>query len=147
MPGEVRSEPIVILTDAPTADENHAIGSGLARFNEQQSGLRGGRPLAVIVRDPETRQPVGGLTGRTSLGVLFIDLFFLPDDLPGHGLGSRLLQLAEEEARERGCISALLYTINFQAPDFYKRHGYQVLGVVPCLPPGTSRIFMTKPLA
>ena len=147
MPGEVRSEPIVILTDAPTADENHAIGSGLARFNEQQSGLRGGRPLAVIVRDPETRQPVGGLTGRTSLGVLFIDLFSLPDDLRGHGLGSRLLQLAEEEARERGCISALLYTINFQAPDFYKRHGYQVLGVVPCLPAGTSRIFMTKPLA
>src|SRR5262245_46020509 len=96
MPGEVRLEPIVALTDAPTADENHAISSGLARFNEQQSGLRGGRPLAVIVRDPETRQPVGGLTGRTSLGVLFIDRFFLPDALRGHGLGSRLLQLAEK---------------------------------------------------
>ena len=41
MPGEVRLEPVVALTDAPTADENHAIGSGLARFNEQQSGLRG----------------------------------------------------------------------------------------------------------
>ena len=147
MPGEVRLEPIVALTDAPTADENHAIGAGLARFNEQQSGLRGGRPLAVVVRDPQTKQPVGGLTGRTSLGVLFIDLFFLPDDLRGHGLGSRLLQLAEDEARQRGCISAVLYTINFQAPDFYERHGYQVLGIVPCLPPGTSRIFMMKPLA
>jgi hypothetical protein len=40
MPGEVRLEPIVALTDAPTADENQAIGSGLARFNEQPSGLR-----------------------------------------------------------------------------------------------------------
>ena len=79
--------------------------------------------------------------------MLFIDLFFLPDHLRSHGLGSRLLRLAEDEARQRGCISALLYTINFQAPNFYKRHGYQVLGVVPCLPAGTSRIFMTKPLA
>jgi GNAT superfamily N-acetyltransferase len=83
MPGEVRLEPIVALTDAPTADENPAIGSG----------------------------PVGGLTGRTSRGVLFIDLFFLPDDLRGYGLGRRLLQLAEEEARQRGCISAVLSTL------------------------------------
>jgi GNAT superfamily N-acetyltransferase len=63
--------------------------------------------------------------GRTSLGLLFIDLFFLPDNLRGGGLGSRLLRLAEEEARRRG---------------------YRVLGTVPCLPTGTSRIFMTKAL-
>jgi hypothetical protein len=49
----------------------------------------------VIVRDSQTKQPVGGLTGWTSLGLLFIDLFFLPDNLRGSGLGSRLLRLAE----------------------------------------------------
>jgi GNAT superfamily N-acetyltransferase len=103
--------------------------------------------LAVVVQDPQTKQPVGGLTGRTSLGLLFIDLFFLPDNLRGDGLGSRLLRLAEDEARQRGCVGAVLYTINFQAPGFYERHGYRVLGTVPCLPPGTSRIFMTKALA
>ncbi len=146
MPGGDRLEPIVELTDAPTAEEEHAIGSGLARFNEQQSGIRDSRPLAVVVRDPQTKQPVGGLTGRTSLGLLFIDLFFLPDNLRGGGLGSRLLRLAEEEARHRGCVSAVLYTINFQAPGFYERHGYRILGTVSCLPPGTSRIFMAKSL-
>src|SRR5882762_3805098 len=118
-----RREPIVNLTDAPTAEEE-----------------------AMVVRDPQPKQPVGGLAGRTSLGLLFIDLFFLPDDLRGGGLGSRLLRLAEDEARQRGCVSAVLYTINFQAPGFYERHGYRILGTVPCLPPGTSRIFMTKPL-
>jgi GNAT superfamily N-acetyltransferase len=147
MPGADRLEAIVTLTDAPTAEEEHAIGSGLARFNEQQSGIRDSRPLAVVVRDPQTKQPVGGLTGRTSLGLLFIDLFFLPDNLRGDGLGSRLLRLAEDEARQRGCVGAVLYTSNFQAPGFYERQGYRVLGTVPCLPPGASRIFMTKPLA
>ena len=141
-----RLEPIVKLTDAPTAEEEHAIGSGLARFNEEQSGIRDSRPLAVVVHDPQTNQPVGGLTGRTSLGLLFIDLFFIPADLRRDGLGSRLLQLAEDEARRRGCVNAVLYTINFQAPGFYERHGYRILGSVPCLPTGTSRIFMTKPL-
>jgi hypothetical protein len=32
------------------------------------------------------------------------------------------------------------------APTAEEQHGYRVLGIVPCLPPGTSRIFMTKPL-
>src|SRR2546428_10461941 len=121
MPGADRLEPIVNLTDAPTAEEEHAVGSGLARFNEQQSGIRDSRPLAVIVRDPETKQPVGGLTGRTSLGLLFIDLFFLPDTLRGDGLGSRLLRLAEDEARRRGRVSAGLYAVRFPAPGFYQR--------------------------
>jgi GNAT superfamily N-acetyltransferase len=146
MPDDDRLQPIVTLTDAPTAEEEHVINSGLARFNEQQSGIMDSRPLAVVVRDPQTKQAVGGLTGRTSLGLLFIDLFFLPDNLRGEGLGSRLLRLAEDEARQRGCVAAVLYTINFQAPGFYERHGYRVLGTVACLPPGTSRIFMTKPL-
>jgi len=38
------------------------------------------------------------------------------------------------------------YTLSFQAPGFYERHGYRVLGTVPCLPPGTGRVFLTKPL-
>jgi GNAT superfamily N-acetyltransferase len=142
-----RLEPLVTVTDAPDPQEEDAIRVGLGRFNEEQTGIKDSRPLAVVVRDPETKQPLGGLTGRTSLGLLFIDLFFLPHDLRGGGLGSRLLRLAEDEARKRGCVSAVLYTINFQAPGFFERHGYRVLGTIDCLPPGTSRIFMTKRLA
>ena len=81
---------------------------------------------------------------KGSLGLLLIDLFFLPDRLRGGGLGSRLLRLAEDEAKRRGCCAAVLYTISFQAPGFYERHGYRVFGTIECRPPGTSRIFMTK---
>ena len=99
------------------------------------------------MRDPRSNLPVGGLTGRTSLGLLFIDLFFLLEELRGGGLGARLLWLAEDEGRRRGCVAAVLYTISFQVPGFYEKNGYRVLGSVACPPPGTSRIFMTKPLA
>jgi hypothetical protein len=64
MPDANRREPIVNLTDAPTAEEEDAIGSELARFNQQKSGIRDSRPLAVVVRDPQTKQPVGGLAGH-----------------------------------------------------------------------------------
>src|SRR6266850_6761692 len=113
MPGADNLEPIVSLTAAPTAEEEHAVGSGLARFNEQQSGISDSRPLAVIVRDPQPKQPVSGLTGRTSLGLLFIDLFFLPDDLRGGGLRSRLVRLAEDQGSAAWLCQRGRYTINF----------------------------------
>jgi GNAT superfamily N-acetyltransferase len=138
--------PIVTVSDAPEPAVEAVIGGGLNRFNEQQSGMTHSRPLAVVVSDPETKQVLGGTIGRTSLGLLFIDLFYLPDELRGAGLGSRILELAEEEGRRRGCRTSVLYTISFQAPGFYARHGYRVFGEIPCDPPGTSRIFMVKAL-
>jgi GNAT superfamily N-acetyltransferase len=143
---EGRRTPRVTVTDAPDARVEAAIGEGLRRYNAEQSGIDDSRPLAVVVSDPGTNEVLGGITGRTSLGLLFIDLVFLPDDLRGDGLGSRILKLAEDEGRRRGCRAAMLYTISFQAPAFYARHGWRVFGEIACDPPGTSRIFMTKSL-
>ena len=139
--------PVVTLTDAPSAAAQAAIEDGLGRYNAEQAGYGDARSLAVLVSDPATQAVVGGLLGRTSLGLLFVDLFFLPDGLRGHRLGSDVMAKAEEEARRRGCRASVLYTISFQAPGFYERHGYRVFGTIPCDPPGTSRIFMVKDLA
>ncbi|MCX5398932.1 GNAT family N-acetyltransferase [Streptomyces sp. NBC_00102] len=135
-----------VLTDAPTPEDVAAISDALERFNIEHTGIADRRPLAVLVRDPETRQVVGGLTGRTSLGLFFLDLFYLPPRLRGSGLGTEILRQAEDEARARGCRTAVLYTITFQAPGFYQKNGWKRLGEVPCDPPGTSRVFMTKEL-
>jgi hypothetical protein len=54
--------------------------------------------------------------------------------------------MAEAEGRRRGCRAAVLYTISFQAPEFYKKHGWHEFGAIACEPPGTSRIFLTKNL-
>lgn len=140
------SMPHIVVTDAPDIADIAVISDGLDRFNIDISSIADRRPLAVLVRDPETDQVLGGLTGRTSLGLLFIDVFFLPEALRGTGLGSQVLQMAEAEGRRRGCRAAVLYTISFQAPEFYKKHGWREFGAIPCDPPGTSRIFLTKEL-
>lgn len=138
--------PEIYVTDAPEPQDAAVISDLLDEFNVQETGADDRRALAVLVRDPRTRKVVGGLTGRTSLGLLFVDLFYLPRELRGSGLGSQILRRAEEEGRSRGCRAAVLYTISFQAPGFYKKHGWQVFGEIPCDPPGTSRVFMTKDL-
>ncbi|TSD86950.1 GNAT family N-acetyltransferase [Mycobacterium sp. KBS0706] len=140
-------DPEIVLTE--TADDrlDALINDGLNAFNDTVIGYSDRRPLSVVVRDPGTGEILGGAKGRTSLGLLFVELFWLPEALRGSGLGSRILRMMEEEGRRRGCRSAVLFTISFQAPDFYRRHGWRVFGDIPCDPPGTSRVFMTKDLA
>ncbi|MEV7601895.1 GNAT family N-acetyltransferase [Kitasatospora sp. NPDC089797] len=140
----VPPRPELVVTDSPTPGQLAPVSTGLDGFNVDRTGIDDRRPLAVLVREPGTDRVLGGLTGRTSLGLFFVDLFFLPPELRGRGLGREVLRRAEQEARERGCRSAVLYTISFQAPGFYLRQGWTTLGEVPCDPPGTSRVFLTK---
>lgn len=137
---------LIVVSDVIEPEVEYVLSAGLSAFNDQMTGINDRQSLAVTVRDPDTHQVLGGITGRTSLGLLFLDLFYLPESLRGSGLGSRLLKAYEDEGRRRGCRSAVLYTLSFQAPQFYEKHGWQRFGEVPCDPPGTNRVFMSKAL-
>ncbi|WP_266157904.1 GNAT family N-acetyltransferase [Dyella silvatica] len=137
----------LVVTKTPSAEIVSQLSGDLDLFNIAMTEIADRTPLAVLAVDAETGKVRGGISGRTSLGMLFIDIFFLPADLRGSGLGSKLLAAAEDEARRRGCKSAALYTMSFQAPGFYTRHGWNIFGEVPCDPPGTRRIFLSKDLS
>ena len=138
--------PRIEISDQPNPDAERILGSGLAAFNEAITGYNDRRLLTVLIKDPDTQQILGGITGKTTLGMAFLDLFHLPDSLRGTGLGSQLLQAFEDEARRRGCAHAVLYTLNFQAPGFYEKHGWVRFGEIPCEPQGNSRVFLSKQL-
>jgi GNAT superfamily N-acetyltransferase len=141
------TNPLLILTDQPTDTDEHVIQSGLADYNAQKTGYRDWSPLAALLRDPDSGETLGGMIGRTSYGLLFIDLVYLPETMRGQDIGGKLLQMMEQEAAQRGCLSAFLFTITYQAPGFYERHGWTEFGRIACDPPGTARIFMTKTLS
>jgi len=128
------------------AQAEQAILEGLNAYNDAITGYSDRQVLNVVVRDRDSQRVLGGAMGRTSLGLLFLDLFYLPAALRGLGLGSQILAQFEEEGRRRGCASAVLYTISFQAPEFYERRGWRRFGDIACSPEGTSRVFMSKTL-
>ena len=140
------SDPILVLTDQPDDADLAVLCAGLDEFNEQAAGVLDRRALAVFVKDPATGRVAGGLSGRTSYGLWFVDYFYLPPRLRGSGIGTELLRQAEKEAIQRGCRAGVLYTINFQAPEFYRRNGWLPFGEVPGESGGISRIFFTKDL-
>lgn len=137
---------MITLTDTPDPRFEGILEAGLAGYNETQTHRRDWRALAVTMRDPNTGELAGGLLGRTSLGLFFLDLFYLPQHLRGAGTGSAMLRMAEAEASRRGCRAATLVTVNFQAPEFYARHGWEEFGRIQSAP-DVARIFMRKTLA
>lgn len=140
------SAPEILVTDTADPVLEAVLGAGLKGFNREATGISDSRPLTIALRDPVSGEILGGASGRSSLGLLFLDLFYLPRALRGGGIGREILRRFEEEGRRRGCRSAVLYTISFQAPGFYERNGWRRFGEIPCDPPGTSRVFMTKTL-
>jgi GNAT superfamily N-acetyltransferase len=140
------TEPLLTLTDHPTDIDEQVIETGLADYNALKAGYRDWRPLAALLKDPDTGETLGGMIGRTSYGLLFIDLVYLPETLRGQDIGGKLLRMMEDEGVSRGCESAFLLTITYQAPGFYARHGWTEFGRIACNPPGTARVFMTKSL-
>jgi GNAT superfamily N-acetyltransferase len=136
---------MITLSDTPDPRLKAVLEDGLAAYNAEHTGRRDYRPLAVSVHDPENGELVGGLLGRTSLGLFFLDLFYLPERMRHGGTGSAMLRMAEVEATRRGCRAATLITVNFQAPEFYARHGWEEFGRIASAP-GVERIFMRKNL-
>jgi hypothetical protein len=73
-----KSEPNIVVTDAPEATDTAVIADGLRAYNTSRAGYDDYRPLAVFVTDPATGKVLGGLYGGSYLGQLRVDRFFLP---------------------------------------------------------------------
>jgi len=121
------------------------VGSGIGAYNRQRAGEQNHQYLCYVLRAPD-EEIVGGVIAATYYGWLYIDLLWVREDLRGQGYGHRLLTLAEDEARQRGATNAYLDTFSFQAPEFYRQHGYRVFGELDDFPPGHQRYFLTKRL-
>ncbi|MFG2603855.1 GNAT family N-acetyltransferase [Streptomyces sp. NPDC048514] len=88
-----------------------------------------------------------GLVGHTWTTWLHVSYLWVDAVHRGTGLGSRLLTEAERIATtDRGCTASRLETWDFQAPGFYRRQGYEVVGTIPDYPPGVTEYILTKQL-
>jgi GNAT superfamily N-acetyltransferase len=141
-----------------TAEPRLSVGDGdphldarlsdeLTRYNVPAADAGPQRELTVQVRDGdgELVDGVSGWTWGTCAGVAML---WVREDARTSGWGSRLLAAAEREAATRGCTQMVLSSFTFQAPDFYRRHGYVETGRTEGLPvDGMADVHFRKTLA
>jgi GNAT superfamily N-acetyltransferase len=135
----------IVFIEKPEESAWGIIGKGLQNFNIQHAGEENFKRLCFAILSP-TQEIIGGVLGEIFWDWLHIDLMWIKDELRGHGFGHRLLLAIEDEARRQGAKNAFLDTFSFQAPEFYKQHGYRVFGELSGFPAGYQRIFLTKDL-
>ena len=131
----------------PGPHHREAIAAPLEAFNDARLG-GGAWPDAVVafaLQDAAGRID-GGLWGRRYYHWLIVDVLFVPDNLRGQGLGTALLARAETEARAEGCVGVWLDTFSFQAPAFYARNDYAMVGEIGDYPAPHRRLFFSKRL-
>ena len=63
------------------------------------------------------------------------------------GIGRRLLEMAEKEARRLGCLHVAVDTMEFQARGFYEKQGYRVYAVQEDYPAGHRKFMLRKTFA
>ncbi len=137
----------IVVPETPLPEHRETIFRLLDAFNDERSGLPDPvRPLALLLREPGGEAVLGGLWGVSYWQWLFVDQLFVPEALRGQGLGSELLRRAETMACERDCIGVWLLTFSFQAPAFYRQHGYAEFGHIAEYPPGNGCTYFMKRL-
>ena len=129
----------------PSEAETDYIREALNQFNCAHVGDDGHTPLHLIEYDADGNI-IGGLLGGTYWGWMYIDIFWVREDHRRQGVGSRLLTEAEKEAVRRGCHHVHVDTMSWQAPAFYQKHGYEVIGVLPDIPRGNQKYLLMKAL-
>jgi ribosomal protein S18 acetylase RimI-like enzyme len=101
--------------------------------------------VSFMIRNEEN-ELVGGVTATIFWHHMHIDFLWVSEGLRHGGYGSQLIKKMEDLAIEKGCRLIVLDTFSFQAPDFYKKQGFKVIGVVKDHPKGHHQYFMEKRL-
>ena len=137
------------LTSSPEQVDLETISRGIQTYNQ------GHIPDAVVF-EPDTRfavfardhegDVVGGIRATAFWNYCIIELMWLSEHVRGQGLGTRLMQRAEEHARAHGFGYVRTETLDVQARPFYESLGYAVFGELVDYPVGHTTYCMVKQL-
>jgi ribosomal protein S18 acetylase RimI-like enzyme len=121
------------------------VTENVINLNFARTGVSDWHPVGFFLRSARGEW-LGGLTGYIWGGWLHVNFLWVSESFRGQRQGTRLMDAAEAMAKERGAVAATLETFTFQAPEFYWKRGYAVVGQLDHYPPGHSKFFLSKRL-
>jgi len=151
--GADAAQSLRLIRQPSHADAQEYVRQALRQFNdtyvralaEAQHLEPDMNALAVFLTDA-AGSIQGGVLGYSQWGWLHIQVLWVAEEHRRQGYGQRLIEEAEQEARQRGCTHSRLATYSFQAPAFYEKLGYQVWGTLDGYPPGYTSYALRKEL-
>jgi ribosomal protein S18 acetylase RimI-like enzyme len=134
------------ITQQWKQDDRDFIRKKLIEHNMEQlpDELKTSKEDISFVLKDERGTILGGITGNMYWQHLHIDFLWVDKSVRGEGYGSELLRKIEDFTVHKGCRLIHLDTFSFQAPEFYKKNGYEVFGTIENHPKGFNQYFLQK---
>jgi predicted acetyltransferase len=82
-------------------------------------------PFSIFIKDNK-QNVLGGISGATFYGSLYVDSLWIVPFLRKKGWGTRLMQEAEKIGKERNSRFVTVNTMDWEAVPFYKKLGYSI---------------------
>jgi GNAT superfamily N-acetyltransferase len=117
----------------------------LVSFSANKAGAFHHRNIVLEARTRKNRL-VGGLSGETQWQWLNVNMVWLDPAYRGKGWGTRLFKMTQAKALQRGCRHVVTRRYDFQAPDYFKKLGFQSYTRIKDYPKGHNFLFLTKNL-
>src|SRR5271165_13920 len=103
---------------------------------------------AIIAGDQERPSGFILVAPHGLAGSPYIASIAVAAEARGHGVGSELLRFAEQHFAGREHLFLLVSSFNLRAGQFYRRHGYELVGELKdYIVPGQSELILHKRLA
>ena len=131
-------------TDKDEENIEEKLLNFLVAENDKSAGVARIERTYISIKDPASMEIIGGLWAETLFDWMYIEIVHVPSHLRRQGLGSKLLQQAEDIAIAKGCAGIWLETFEFQGPDFYIKNGYELFATQDNYPRGSKRRFFQK---
>ena len=96
--------------------------------------------------EEEDGKILGAITGRAYYDEVHVVDLIVDPGCRRSGLGSKLVTTVEETYKGKGYTKITLTTCGFQAPEFYKKLGYQIEFIRENKDPKLSKYFLSKTL-
>lgn len=138
------------IVECTSKEEGEIVLKGINAYNDSQTDRiheKVHESIRLVAKN-EANEIIGGVFGYIGYYAGFkIDILWMREDTRGLGLGTKLLQEAENKAKELGATIAILDTFSFQAEDFYLKNGYEEFGRISGYPKENQEfIFLKKDL-
>ena len=118
--------PYKITYDAtPEISGTSFLWQGISDYAHEMKNQTPGKSFAFFIKD-ELSNLKGGIFGYIFYDCLYVDLLYIDKSLRGMKYGTRLMNEAELLAIKNNCHFMTVNTMDWEAPEFYKKLGFYV---------------------
>lgn len=134
------------VTRAPADAEIDELRDRLIEYNVSKHGYTDVSRIGLFLRGDDGALEAGAYAYGWG-GVLEVELLWVSESARGRGLGTRIMEAVETEARGLGFSKIVLDTYSFQAPGFYEKLGFEAVSEIADFPEGHRHYLLVKKLS